>query len=121
MHQAFWKSCTLVVSALLAAGTAWGAAADTAQRGVEQKFDSQLQASDLEAWMKQMSARPTNVGSPHDKENAEFMQQQFRAWGWDAQIETFDVLYPDAQAAQSRAGRADALHGDAARAADRRR
>ncbi|HEV8332940.1 MAG TPA: M28 family metallopeptidase [Steroidobacteraceae bacterium] len=94
MHQAFWKLCTLVVSALLAAGTAWGATADTAERGVEQKFDSQLQASDLEAWMKQMSARPTNVGAPHDKENAEFVQQQFRAWGWDAQIETFDVLYP---------------------------
>ena len=22
------------------------------------------------------------------------MLQQFRAWGWDAQIEQFDVLYP---------------------------
>jgi N-acetylated-alpha-linked acidic dipeptidase len=94
MHQAFWKSCTLLASALLAAGSSWGATADTAERSLEQKFDAQLQASDLEAWMKQMSARPTHVGAPHDKENAEFTLQQFRAWGWDAQIETFDVLYP---------------------------
>ena len=72
---------------------AWGATADT-QRALEQKFDAQLQASDLQAWMKQMSAKPTHVGAPHDKANAEFVQQQFRAWGWDAQIETFDVLYP---------------------------
>lgn len=94
MHQAFWKSCTLLASALFVAGAAWGATPDSASRAQEQKFDAQLQASDLQAWMKQMSARPTNVGSPQDKENAEFVQQQFRAWGWDAQIETFDVLYP---------------------------
>ena len=64
------------------------------QRALEQKFDAQLQASDLQAWMKQMSAKPTHVGAPHNKANAELVQQQFRAWGWDAQIETFDVLYP---------------------------
>jgi len=94
MHQALWKSCTLLASALLAAASAWGASVDTAERSLEQKFDAQLQPSDLEAWMKQMSARPTNVGAPHDKENAELTQQLFRSWGWDAQIETFDVLYP---------------------------
>ncbi|HJY37789.1 MAG TPA: hypothetical protein VJ299_10000, partial [Steroidobacteraceae bacterium] len=94
MHQAFWKSCTLLASALLAAGGAWAATTDTAERSLEQKFDAQLQPSDLEAWMKQMSAKPNHVGAPHDKENAEFTQQQFRSWGWDAQIETYDVLYP---------------------------
>ena len=70
MHRAFWKSCTLVASALLAAGSAWGATADTAEHALEQKFDAQLRASDLEAWMQQMSARPTHVGATHDKENA---------------------------------------------------
>jgi len=94
MHQAFWKSCTLLASALLAASSAWAATTDTADRSLEQKFDAQLQPSDLEAWMKQMAAKPNHVGAPHDKENAEFTQQQFRAWGWDAQIETYDVLYP---------------------------
>ena len=41
-----------------------------------------------------MSSEPNQVGSPHDKANAEFMLQQFRDWGWDAHIETFSVLYP---------------------------
>ncbi len=93
MHQAVSKICTLLASALLACGPALGSGTD-AQRTLEQKFDAQLQASDLQAWMQQMSARPTHVGAPHDKANAEFVQQQMRAWGWDAQIETFDVLYP---------------------------
>ena len=92
MNRAFPKIRTLVASALVVGSAAWGATAE--QRTLEQKFDAQLQASDLQAWMKQMSAKPTHVGAPHDKANAEFVQQQFRAWGWDAQIETFDVLYP---------------------------
>src|SRR5262245_58663882 len=107
MHQALSKSCTLLVSALFAAGAALAApvqpvtapigfmsAGAGTQRALEQKFDAQLQASDLQAWMKQMAAKPNNVGMPQDKANAEFVQQQFRAWGWDAQIGTFDVLYP---------------------------
>ena len=93
MHNPFPRLGTLLTSALLACGAAMGATTD-AQRALEQKFDSQMQASDLQAWMKQMSAKPTHVGAPHDKANAEFVQQQFRAWGWEAQIETFDVLYP---------------------------
>ena len=89
---------------------AWGATADTRAARLEQKFDAQLQASDLEAWLKQMSAEPNHVGSPHDKANAEFVLQQFRAWGWDAQIETFDVLYPTPKQHSARARRADTLH-----------
>ena len=41
-----------------------------------------------------MASEPNQVGSAHDKANAQFMLQQFRAWGWDAEIETFSVLYP---------------------------
>lgn len=107
MHHSFPSSLTLLASALLAYGAAWSATAErdlpplgflsagaAAQRTLEQKFDAQLHAADLQAWMKQMSAEPTHVGAPHDKANAEFVQQQMRTWGWDAQIETFDVLYP---------------------------
>ena len=65
-----------------------------AEAALESKFDAALDARDLRAWLEQMSAEPNHVGSPHDHANAEFMLQQFRAWGWDAQIETFDVLYP---------------------------
>ena len=41
-----------------------------------------------------MSSEPNNVGSPHDKANAEAVRDLFKQWGWDAQIETFEVLYP---------------------------
>src|SRR5579875_3163361 len=38
-------------------------------------------------------AEPTWLGS-EEKANTEFMLSLFRAWGWNAHIETFDVLYP---------------------------
>ena len=41
-----------------------------------------------------MAAEPNHVGSPHDKANADCILAQFKAWGWDAHIETFKVLYP---------------------------
>jgi len=66
----------------------------TAQVALEKKFDAQLNPGDLRAWLELMAAEPNHVGSPHDKTNAEFTLAKFREWGWDAQIETFYVLYP---------------------------
>ena len=70
---------------------AQGADAETALEG---RFDALLDARDMRAWLERMSSAPNHVGSPHDKANAEFMLEQFRAWGWDATLETFEVLYP---------------------------
>jgi N-acetylated-alpha-linked acidic dipeptidase len=64
------------------------------QQATEQRFDAELDAAQLRAWMRSMASEPNQVGSAHDKANAEFMLQQFRNWGWDASIETFSVLYP---------------------------
>jgi len=64
------------------------------QQSLEQRFDAQLDASELQAWLKQMSSAPNHVGAPHNKANAEFMRDKFREFGWDAEIETFSVLYP---------------------------
>ncbi len=61
---------------------------------LERKFDADLNPDDQRAWMERMAAEPNQVGSPHNKANADFMLEQFRAWGWDARIETFDVLFP---------------------------
>ena len=65
-----------------------------AQQALEQRFDAQLDAADLRGWLKTLSSEPNQVGSPHDKANAEMVRDLFKQWGWDAQIETFDVLYP---------------------------
>ena len=72
----------------------FSAAAAAAETQLEQRFDSDLSAATLRAWMEQMSSEPNHVGSAHDKANAEFQLKKFREWGWDASIETFSVLYP---------------------------
>ena len=64
------------------------------QRLLEQRFDAQLSGADLSAWLRNLSSDANHVGSPHDKANAELVRDLFRQWGWQAQIERFDVLYP---------------------------
>jgi N-acetylated-alpha-linked acidic dipeptidase len=64
------------------------------QAELEGKFDALLSAEDQRGWVERMASAPNHVGSPHDKANAEFMLGLFREWGWDARIETFEVLYP---------------------------
>jgi N-acetylated-alpha-linked acidic dipeptidase len=64
------------------------------QKELEDRFDKLLQRTNLRAWMQRLSARPHHVGSPYAKENAEFMLSLFKSWGFDAQIEQFDVLFP---------------------------
>jgi N-acetylated-alpha-linked acidic dipeptidase len=64
------------------------------QQSLEQLFDGNLSATDIGAWLKKLSSAPNHVGSPHDKANAEFVRDQLRQWGWDAQIEMFYPLYP---------------------------
>ncbi len=61
---------------------------------LQAKFDSLISSADQIKWLRDMSSEPNQVGSPHDKANAEMQLAQFRKWGWDAHIETFKVLYP---------------------------
>lgn len=64
------------------------------QREAEKKFDTTLRAANLDLWMKKLSSRPHHLGSTFGKESAEFIRDQFRSWGYDAEIETFYVLFP---------------------------
>jgi N-acetylated-alpha-linked acidic dipeptidase len=64
------------------------------QKAVEAAFDVGVSSADQLEWLKAMSSAPNHVGSPHDKANADYMLGLFRSWGWDAHIETFQVLYP---------------------------
>jgi N-acetylated-alpha-linked acidic dipeptidase len=65
---------------------------------VERDWERQLQAipepTRLRESMRRLSARPHNVGSPYDHDNAEWILAQFKSYGLDAHIETFDVLFP---------------------------
>src|SRR5260370_20715072 len=69
-------------------------ASTAAERSLEARFDAALHPEDLRVRLKRLSARPHHLGSPYGKENAEFIASQFRAWGFDTQIEEFSVLFP---------------------------
>jgi N-acetylated-alpha-linked acidic dipeptidase len=60
----------------------------------DDKFRALPQPANIKSYMQRLAARPHHVGSPYAKENAEWMLAQFKAWGWDASIEQFDVLFP---------------------------
>ncbi|CAN5303434.1 transferrin receptor-like dimerization domain-containing protein [soil metagenome] len=70
------------------------AATATSNADLERRFDASIDPAEMGGWMKTMAAEPNHVGSPHDKANAEMVLAQFKEWGWDAKIETFEVLYP---------------------------
>ncbi len=65
-----------------------------AQLELEQRFDAQLDAERLRESMKRMTPRPHHVGAAQTRENAEWMLEQFRSWGFEAEIETYWVLFP---------------------------
>jgi len=70
------------------------AAASHTERDWENKFRAIPDPKNLRDYMQKLSARPHHVGSPYDKQNAEWILSQFKSWGLDAQIEQFDVLFP---------------------------
>jgi N-acetylated-alpha-linked acidic dipeptidase len=65
-----------------------------AERDWEKKFQDGIVAANIRENDRRLSARPHHVGSPYDKDNAEWMLARFKEWGFDAHIETFDVLFP---------------------------
>ena len=65
-----------------------------AQRDLETRFKSMPDPAHMKDAMQRLSARPHHVGSAYDKDNAEWILAQFKSYGWDAQIENFDVLFP---------------------------
>src|SRR6516164_5147869 len=64
------------------------------QLALEQKFDQQLQAANIDRYIKEMSARPHHVGSPGGKAVADYIFNKYKEWGYDVSVETFYVLFP---------------------------
>src|ERR1700740_1297114 len=73
----------------------FGYSADSSR--TERQWEEKLRAipspENLRSYMEHLSARPHNVGSAYDKENAEWILARFKEFGLDAHIEQFDVLY----------------------------
>jgi len=93
-------ACALGVLLLAAAPSSsddlrgFTAASAKAQREWEAKFRAIPSPDSLRQYMRRLSARPHHVGSPYDKDNAEWLLAKFKSFGVDAHIETFDVLFP---------------------------
>ena len=71
-----------------------GVSAQAQPPDLQARFDSQLSIPDQTDWLKLLSAEPNQVGSPHDKFVADWIVKQFKSFGWDTRVETFQVLYP---------------------------
>lgn len=65
-----------------------------AQFKLEEKFDNYPSTKNVDNLIKRLSARPHHVGSPYGKANAEYVRDLFKSWGYEVQIETFQVLFP---------------------------
>ena len=92
-YTSFLAALSLVAPIALMA-TASSAAGPLKGAALEAAFDDQVSAKDQLEWLKRMAAEPNHVGSAHNKANAEASLALFKSWGWDAKIETFQVLYP---------------------------
>src|SRR5260370_37172713 len=60
----------------------------------EGKFRAIPDPANLREDMRRLSARPHHVGSPYDKNNAEWILPRFKVCGLDPHIETVDDLFP---------------------------
>lgn len=60
----------------------------------EQKFRAIPEADRIRETMRRLSARPHHVGSPYDKDNAEWLLAQLKSYGLNAKIEQFEALFP---------------------------
>lgn len=64
------------------------------ERDWEAKYRAMPVPANLREYVRRLSARPHHVGSPYDRENAEWILSKLKEWGLDAKIESFDVLFP---------------------------
>ena len=84
----------LLIAVGVCAGLATTPAAQSGSTSWDTRFRELPQPSNIRAAMERLSARPHHVGSPYDKDNAEWLLSRFKEWGWDAEIETFSILFP---------------------------
>jgi len=64
------------------------------ERNWEKKFQDGINPDKIKENMRRLSAKPHHVGSAYDKENADWILSRFKEFGFDAKIETFNVLFP---------------------------
>lgn len=74
--------------------TGFSAAAAATEMQTENKFDQLLSSKHIGETLKELSAKPHELGSANGKAEAENILAKFKSYGWDAHIETYQVLFP---------------------------
>jgi N-acetylated-alpha-linked acidic dipeptidase len=84
----------LLALALAVVAGAFSGSAQVASTPWDETYRTLPQPTNIKSYVQRLSARPHHVGSPYDKDNAEWILERFKEWGWTATIERFDVLFP---------------------------
>ncbi|MGE3959721.1 MAG: M28 family metallopeptidase [Vicinamibacterales bacterium] len=85
---------SLPLAALLVLAAAAPVRMAAQQPAWDQRFRALTDATAIGQYMQRLSARPHHVGAPYTRDNADWMLARFTEWGWDATIETYEVLFP---------------------------
>ncbi len=57
-------------------------------------FRDSISGDNIGRYIETLTAHPTYPGSPQAKENAEWINDHFKQWGWESHIEKWRVLFP---------------------------
>ncbi|HSD68493.1 MAG TPA: M28 family peptidase [Woeseiaceae bacterium] len=81
-------------AAVVAADTVTESSVTEQQQDLERRYDEKIDAGEMDAWLRRLSARPHHVGSAYGKENADFIAGLFRSWGYDVEIAEYQIVLP---------------------------
>ncbi len=65
-----------------------------AQHALEAQLDASIDAKEMDEWLRQLSTMPHHAGSVAGKQNAEFIAELLKSWGYDIEIAEYQILLP---------------------------
>lgn len=60
----------------------------------EAKFDQSISSKDQLEWMRHLTLYPHNLGSEYQRQNSEYLLGLYKSWGFDAEIKSYEALFP---------------------------
>jgi len=102
-HQTYRKSLSCIIGTLLVLTTGfvnaenligYDEAASQKQRQLESQFDTRINATDQDVWLKKFSQKPHHVGSVAGKAIAEEVAAMLTSWGYETEIRQYEILLP---------------------------
>ena len=67
----------------------------TIQHELETVFDSHIDRTEMDEWLREFSSEAHHVGSPKGKKNADALAALFRSWNYAVEISEYQVLFPE--------------------------